>query len=240
MYKQAQWNKEVEKLKDEFVSIVSHELRTPLTSIKGALEFSLSGVLGAIPEKINELLNIALNNSNRLNNLINDILDINKISQGKIDFTMENLCLLPIIEETINNNISYAKQYDVSICIKNDINNNIYIKTDKNRFIQVLTNLISNAIKFSHKKGQVDIYVEENEKSVLINVQDYGIGIAKKNQEKLFKKFVQVDSSSTRAKGGTGLGLNISKMLIEKMNGKINFVSEENIGTTFSVQVPKL
>ncbi len=232
-------HKEVEKLKDEFVSIVSHELRTPLTSIKGALEFSLSGALGELPEKILSLLQIAFNNSIRLNNLINDILDINKISEGKIDFKIENLALNPVIEETINNNLSYAKQYDVRLEFKNPPAKEICLNIDKSRFIQVLTNLVSNAVKFSHKEGKVEISVDEKEHSVIINVQDFGIGIPKKHQEKLFQRFVQVDSSSTRSKGGTGLGLNISKMLMEKMNGKITFVSEENSGTIFSIEISK-
>jgi signal transduction histidine kinase len=230
---------EVDRVKNEFVSIVSHELRTPLTSIKASLELALTGVLGTVPDKMHEVLDIAHSNSKRLNFLINDILDINKISQGKIDFDFKNLPLLPIIEETIEQNLDYAKQYNVGIEIKDGISDDIIVTADKNRLIQILVNLISNAIKFSHNGGNVHIYVEEKERSVIINVQDYGIGIPEHAQNKIFKKFSQVDSSSTRAKGGTGLGLYINKMLVERMNGKISFVSEENKGSTFSVEVPK-
>lgn len=230
---------EVDRVKNEFVSIVSHELRTPLTSIKASLELALTGVLGTVPDKMREVITIAHGNSKRLNFLINDILDINKISQGKIDFDFKNLSLLPIIEETIEQNLDYAKQYNVGIEIKDNISGYIIVNTDKHRLMQILVNLISNAIKFSHNGGKVHIYVEERENSVIINVQDYGIGIPEKAQDKIFKKFSQVDSSSTRAKGGTGLGLYINKMLVDRMNGKISFVSEENKGSTFSVEVPK-
>lgn len=230
---------EVDRVKNEFVSIVSHELRTPLTSIKGSLELALAGVFGAVPDKMRDILTIAYGNSKRLNFLINDILDINKISQGKIDFDFKNLPLLPIIEETIEQNLDYAKQYNVGIEIKENISGDIFVTADKDRLIQILVNLLSNAIKFSHNGGKVHIYVEEGESSVIINVQDYGVGIPETAQDKIFKKFSQVDSSATRAKGGTGLGLYINKMLVDRMNGKISFVSEENKGSIFSVEVPK-
>ncbi|NLF82683.1 MAG: PAS domain-containing protein, partial [Candidatus Gastranaerophilales bacterium] len=224
-------HKEVEKIKDEFISVVSHELRTPLTSIKGGLEFTLSGALGALPEKVVNLLTISHNNAIRLGSLINDILDISKISQGKVEFRFEKLSLAEVIEETINQSAAYAKNLNVTLKIKNPINKDIFINSDKNRLIQVLTNLISNAAKFSYENGDVDVYVEEKEDFAIVNVQDYGVGIPEDCKEKIFQKFFQVDSSATRAQGGTGLGLNITQMLVERMNGKISFISEKGKGS---------
>lgn len=228
---------EVNKLKDEFISIVSHELRTPLTSIKGAVQLVGSGTLGEMPEKAQSMLKVASDNCIRLNSLINDILDVNKISQGKMEFFFETLLLTPIIEEAISNNNSYASQFDTQLRFNSNLDD-VFVNVDKSRFIQVLTNLLSNAVKFSHRNDVVEVIVEKYEHSVNIKIKDNGVGIPKEFQSQIFQKFMQVDASSTRAKGGTGLGLNIAKMLIERMNGSIHFVSEENIGTTFTLVLP--
>lgn len=222
----------VEKMKNEFVSTVSHELRTPLTSIKGALGLIASGVVGNLPEKAENLINIANNNCIRLTNLINDILDLEKIKAGKYTFVYEELELNSLLEQSVVLNQSYADQFGMQLkLIKTD--KDIYIKADKSRMLQVISNLISNAVKFSKLGEEVCIMSETNDNNVKVSIIDHGIGIPEEAKYKIFQSFSQVDSSDTRAKGGTGLGLSISKLIVENMGGNIGFESKINQGSTF-------
>ena len=229
--------KEVSRMKNEFVSMVSHELRTPLTSIRGSLGLVSSGVLGELPAKASELINVADKNCVRLVNLINDILDLDKIKAGKMDFSLVNLEIMPIIDESVAFNEEYAKQYNVKYEISQRLDA-ACANVDKSRLIQVMTNLLSNAAKFSTKNETVNIFVTRQEDSILIEVKDKGIGIAEKNYHKIFENFSQVDSSNTRSKGGSGLGLQISRAIIHQMGGQIGFTSKENIGSTFYIKLP--
>lgn len=231
--------KRIEQMKNEFVSIISHELRTPLTSIRGALGLVTSGALGALPDKVSTLLNIASNNSIRLVNLINDILDLEKIKAGKMEFKFQEHEIMPLIEETIQYNEEYAKQYNIKFEIKSHIDNAL-INVDKDKFIQVLTNLVSNAAKFSYPNEVVEITVERKKNLILTSVTNKGHGIPESAYSKIFESFSQVDSSDTRAKGGTGLGLNISKSITEKMGGNINFTSVLDDKTTFYFEFPEI
>lgn len=231
-------HKEIERMKNEFVSTVSHELRTPLTSIRGALGLVTGGLTGELTIKAKELLTIADSNSLRLINLINDILDIEKIEAGKMDFDMEVIELLPLIENTIQVNTQYADKFNVNIELENPIEG-IKINVDRSRFIQVLTNLLSNAIKFAYKNSTVKISTFFVEEKIRVSVTNYGLSISKEFHNLIFQKFTQGDSSNTRKKGGTGLGLSISKAIIENMNGSINFISENDC-TTFYFDLPKI
>jgi len=228
---------EVAKMKNEFISMVSHELRTPLTSIRGSLGLVTSGVLGVLPSKVSELIEMADKNCIRLINLINDILDLDKIKAGKIDFIFGEYEIMPLVEEAIALNKDYAQQYNVKYNLEN-FADSVFIKTDKDRLLQVITNLLSNAAKFSHPNETVDICITKQDNSILIEVKDKGIGIAAKNNHKIFESFSQVDSSDTRKKGGSGLGLQISKAIINQMGGQIGFTSEENKGSTFYIKMP--
>lgn len=230
--------KEVDRIKNEFISTVSHELRTPLTSLSGSLELILSGKMGEYSDKIKTLLNMAYSNCFRLTNLINDILDIEKIEAGKMDFVMKNLELTPIIKQAIQLNLQYAQKYNVEIKITKTLPDT-FVKVDAGRLIQVITNLLSNAIKFSEQKTSVDLSVERINDTIRISITNYGAEISKEFKSRIFQKFAQADSSDSRQKGGTGLGLSISKLIIEKMNGQINFVSENN-KTTFFFDLPEL
>lgn len=228
--------KNIEKMKNEFVSTVSHELRTPLTSIRGSLSLINSGVLGNLPEKISDMLNIATNNTERLILLINDILDIQKIESGIINFHFEKLNVTELVEHSINENKAYGEQYNVNYLLKSNIDN-AYIRADKNRFLQVMANLLSNAAKFSKKDSSVDIAISKtNAKTIRISITDYGAGIPEKFLPHLFAKFTQSDSSDTRQKGGTGLGLSVTKMIVENMHGKIGVESTEAEGSTFWIE----
>lgn len=231
--------KKTEKLKNEFVSIVSHELRTPLTSIRGSLGLLVSGVMGQFAEKANKLLEIANNNCERLLLLINDILDIEKIEAGKMDFHLKVHSLQEIINESIHANQMYAEKYGVTIeCHLVESEPDVSVEVDSGRLMQVLNNLLSNACKFSPKGEKIEVRLERKQALVRVSVSDHGPGIPEEFQYRIFQKFSQADSSDTRGKGGTGLGLNISKMIIEKMNGDLDFSSQVNSGTTFYFDLP--
>lgn len=230
--------KEVERMKNEFISTVSHELRTPLTSIRGALGLVSSGVTGELSEKSKELLDIANNNSSRLINLINDILDIEKIEAGKMDFNIETFEIMPIIEQAIKTNATYAEQFNVKFKIDQSLPD-AKVKVDKNRIIQVITNLLSNAAKFSRSSETIDISVIRQNNNIRVSVTNYGYSIPEEFKSRIFTKFAQADSSSTRQKGGTGLGLSICKAIIEKMGGTIEFTTEAETSTTFYFDLPE-
>lgn len=231
--------KHLEQLKNEFVSTVSHELRTPLTSIRGALSLIESGVMGEVGAKILPLVKIALNNSERLILLINDILDIEKIESGKMNFDLEKVELNSVIEQAVIANEGYAKEHEVKLFFSKE-NESINVYVDMNRMQQVLTNLISNAVKYSPKNETVNLRTVHNNRWIRIEVMDKGPGIPEEFKKRIFQKFAQADSSDTKKRGGTGLGLNITKTIVEKFGGNIGFLSPKGEGTTFFVNLPIL
>jgi len=232
--------KEMEKMKNEFISTVSHELRTPLTSIRGSLGLMAGGAVGKLSEQASEMLKIASNNTERLLLLINDILDIQKIESGQMAFKFQSLDLTTFLEQAAEENESYGAQYGVKFVIAQTVLN-ARVYADKDRLMQVMANLLSNAAKFSPKGETVEISVAHHQSdSLRISVTDYGLGIAEEFQPKLFDKFTQSDSSDSRQKGGTGLGLSITKVIIEKHGGRIDFISRQGIGTTFYIELPEL
>lgn len=226
--------KEAERLKSEFVSVVSHELRTPLTSIRGSLGLVLSAFSKDLSHKVGELLNIAHSNCERLIFLINDILDIDKIASGQMRFDMKEESLSSIMKQAVAENNAYCQKYKVDVNLQ-DIDESIFINVDSARYIQVLSNLISNAAKFSNEGDKIDVGIKKKGQKVHVFVKDYGIGIPEEFRERIFSKFSQADSSSVRDKGGTGLGLYISKQMIENMKGDIGFETQSGKGTTFWV-----
>jgi PAS domain S-box-containing protein len=230
--------KKVEKLKNEFVSVVSHELRTPLTSIRGSLGLLLGGTVGNYTDKAKKLLDIANSNCERLLLLINDILDIEKIEAGKMDFHLAPVNIVDLIRETIDSNRLYADKYGVRVnLMKHD--DNVLVNVDASRLIQVMTNLISNAVKYTSVNGNVDISVIQRGDIVRVTVTDYGAGVPENFRATIFQKFSQADSSSNRNQSGTGLGLSICKTIIEKFGGSINFTSKPNKETIFYFDLPK-
>ena len=227
----------VDRMKGEFVSIVSHELRTPLTSIRAALGLIAAGGVGAIAPKAQQLLQLANRNAERLNVLIDDILDMDKIESGKLRFDLAPQPLLPIVEQALSMNAVYATSHKVALRFVAPPRDMI-VAVDANRLLQVMTNLLSNAIKFSRPNSPVDIVVAENGSRVTIEVRDHGAGIPADFQPKVFTKFSQGDASDTRSKGGSGLGLAISKALIERMTGTISFRTAAEEGTSFFIELP--
>ena len=227
--------KEVDRLKNEFVSIISHELRTPLTSIRGSLGLVVGTMSKDLPDKAKRLLDIAHKNCERLTVLINDILDIDKIASGKMRFDMKKENLLGMLENAVEVNQPYAEKYGVDIRLS-PVDERLEIKVDAERFAQVLANLLSNAAKFSDQSDYVTLDAGLNGDRIRITVEDKGQGIPQEFQSQIFGKFLQSDSSSTRVKGGSGLGLHITKQIVEKMGGEIGFTTEEGKGTRFWVE----
>ena len=224
--------KAAEKAKTEFISTISHELRTPLTSIKGALGIIQAGAAGEMNEKLDSLVTIALSNSNRLVNLINDILDIEKIQAGKMNFNLQPMDICALVDESIIVNEAYGKPLNVSFAATGT-DKPLMVNGDGDRLMQVMSNLLSNAAKFSHKGATVTVDVKPHDGKIRVSVIDTGSGIPQSAQATIFDKFTQADSSDQRKKGGTGLGLSIVKMMVEAHGGTINFNSVENEGTTF-------
>lgn len=222
----------LDNLKHDFVSMVSHELRTPLTSILGGLKLLASGSFSAFDENATKIINIALHNGERLALLINDLLDMEKLVAGKMQFELQTHNLVPLLKRALESIEPYAEQYQVRLVFMAP-DYALRVKVDDSRLLQVVTNLLSNAVKFSPSGGEVSLSIEVDGARVRVAVCDHGEGVAEMDQEKLFKRFSQVDSSSTRKKGGTGLGLAISKELIEMMQGTIGYLPAPEGGSCF-------
>ena len=228
----------VDQIKNEFVSTVSHELRTPLTSIKGALGLIKGGAIGSLPSDVQKMLEIAYNNSDRLIGLINDILDMEKIEAGKLDFNFHAVELVSLIRHAIEANKGYADEFGVDLVLKEHLPA-ATVWADDARLMQVMSNLISNAAKFSKTGDTVEIEVSEQQiGGVHVAVRDHGAGISSEFHDTIFDRFTQADSSDVRHIGGTGLGLSISRAIIDRHGGTIDFDTEVGKGTTFYFSLP--
>ncbi|WP_347507040.1 CHASE domain-containing protein [Pseudomonas anguilliseptica] len=231
--------KQVERLKREFISTVSHELRTPLTSIKGSLGLLIGTALDELPPQVQELIRIAQSNSERLINLVNDILDIEKLEFGQVGIHLSRCELRPLLREALANNQGYADNFAVYLQLDDSaLPEQTLVEVDSLRLQQVLSNLISNAVKFSAPQGQVEISAQIVDDQVRVQVRDHGPGIAEEFRARIFQKFAQADGSDGRRRGGTGLGLSICKTLIERMHGQIGYSSVVGAGSTFYFTLP--
>ena len=228
-----------EKQKTAFISTVSHELRSPLTSIKGAMGLLLSKSAGELPDKAVSLLEIAHRNADRLILIINDILDLDKISNGEMDVELKAVDLSELIKEASNANAMLQQRFGVQVEMIG-MDANVPFNTDPNRFIQVLTNLLSNAYKFSAPNSTIHIEVKDEDAHVRVSVKDEGQGIPQHEQQKVFSRFSDMTNSDRALKGGTGLGLSICKAIVENLGGTIGFESSEGVGTTFYFCLPKV
>ena len=229
---------EAERMKKEFTSTLSHELRTPLTSIIGSLQLINSGVMGEVEKDVSELTVVAARNAQRLLDLINDILDIERIESGKLTLAPDVMPVDDLVREAIVLNKAFAERFQVRFEASGDRPER-KVHADRKRLLQVMTNLLSNAAKFSPEGGVVDITTADVGPHVRISVHDRGSGIPEDFRSKIFGRFTQADSTATRQKGGTGLGLAICKRLIELMQGHIGFEDRPGGGTTFWFELPR-
>ena len=231
--------KRIDHLKSEFISIVSHELRTPLTSIRGAMGLLESGVVGELPAKALHLVQIAHKNSQRLTALVNDILDMEKLATGQMVLNMREVNLCELLPQALDANAPYAETYRVRYQLQTELSHAMVL-ADGDRLMQVMANILSNAAKFSSEGDVVEVRLITKDDQYVIEVEDHGRGIPSDFHDRIFGKFAQATDSSTRQKEGAGLGLHISKTLVEKMLGSIGFSSEEKVRTVFWVSLPQL
>lgn len=225
------------RVKSEFIATVSHELRTPLTAISGALGLVAGGVAGALTPQAREMIDIALKNSRRLSFLINDLLDMEKLLAGKLQFDRHVQPVMPLIEQSLTDNQAYAAQFGVRYTLGARVED-VQVDVDAQRLQQVMANLLSNAAKFSPAGSEVTVDVLRNGGALRVQVTDRGPGVPLEFQARIFQKFSQADSSDSRQKGGTGLGLAISRELIERMGGRMGFESQPGKGARFFFELP--
>jgi signal transduction histidine kinase len=226
--------REVERLKKEFVAVVSHELRTPLTSVRGSLGLLASGALGDLPDDAKEVVAIAERNAIRLMHLINDILDLERLEAGRMPMNVSLHPLKHVFDRSLESVRAMADQQEVAIEL---VPTEARVLGDADRLVQVLVNLMSNAVKFSPRKSVVTVWAKDESGFVEVSVRDRGRGIPASHQEAIFQRFQQVESSDGRQKGGTGLGLPICKAIVEQHGGTLKVTSEPGAGSTFTFRL---
>ena len=230
----------LDKMKDEFISTVSHELRTPLTSLRGALELIAGGALTQRPEKAERMMEIAVGNTDRLVRLVNDILDLERIGSGKSQLHLCSCSVEELFKRATNNLRQMATQANIRFTIEPS---DVVVWCDPDRILQMLTNLISNAIKFSPPPSTIPSEIKLTATAVmpdeaLIQVQDHGRGIPADKLQTIFDRFKQVDASDARSMGGTGLGLAICRSIVTQHGGHIWATSQVGEGSTFHFTLP--
>jgi signal transduction histidine kinase len=227
----------VDQLKNEFISTVSHELRTPLTSIRGSLGLLSGGAFGELPQQAGNMIDIACKNCQRLIDLVNDILDMEKIESGRMDYSFDVFDLDSLVSQAIQNNQDYGEEFDISFLVTETVPSTT-VFGDARKISQVLTNLLSNAAKFSPSGDHVEVSVSSNRETYRVTVKDNGAGIPVVFRNHIFEKFTRADSSDVRETAGTGLGLSISKAIIERHDGYIGFESVPMEGAVFFFDLP--
>ena len=226
-----------ERVRSEFTSTLSHELRTPLTSILGSLQLLSGGALGELDKDQSELVDLAERNGQRLLDLINEVLDIEKLESGRVSLVPETIALDELVAESLRLNQGYADRFHVRLQLEGELPK-VTVRADRKRLMQVMTNLLSNAAKFSPPRGSVEVAASLREGKVRVAVGDRGPGIPEKFRSRIFGRFAQADSADSHIKGGAGLGLAICKRLVELMQGHIGFEDRPGGGTSFFFELP--
>jgi signal transduction histidine kinase len=231
--------KEIDRKKVEFSSMVSHELKTPLVPILGYVQMlQKQELMGKLNEKQLDAVDEIYSSALKLQRLVGDILTTQKIDLGKLEFNQESINIIQLLNSIIKDFSPIASQKNIHL-IKGEIEKDI-IFSDKDRINQVFSNLIKNAIDFvESEKGEIIIGAKNEKEFVMFFVKDNGVGISETNQKEIFKKFYQIDTSTSRKRNGSGLGLAICKGIIEGLGGKIWVESKEDVGTAFYFEIPK-
>lgn len=227
--------REVDRMKKEFVATVSHELRTPLTSIRGSLSLLASGVLGTLAPDVAEAVGIAERNAVHLIDLINDILDLERLESGRMEMELRPMPIGSALARAHDAVRGMAEAQGVAVALELT---DLQVLGDENRIVQVLVNLLSNAVKFSPRGAAITVCAQEGAGFVEVAVRDQGRGVPRSYQRSIFERFQQVEASDSRQKGGTGLGLAICKTIVEQHGGTIGVESAMGRGSTFWFRIP--
>ena len=228
--------RELDRMKSEFIDTISHELRTPLHSIKGFNKLILDGLV-TDPEVQREFQNTIDRETDRLGKLIDDLLDVSRLNSGRFDLQKQPTSIEEVIGSAIQS--LYATASERNIAFKAEVQAGLpHIEADEARIRQVVVNLLSNAVKFSPSGAEVTVGASLRDDAILVQIQDQGVGIPEEAKTRIFERFYRVDSSLTRNTVGTGLGLYISKQLVEAHDGSIWLESALNEGSTFSFLLP--
>jgi len=227
----------VERQKDEFVTMVHHEVRAPLTAVRGAIGLLSGGVAGELPDSAKELVAIAQRNAERMERLVADILTARKLDAGRMDFQFLEVGPMALVRQAVEACAAYASKFGVHIVAEGDLGET-RVRVDPDRLIQVLNNVVSNAVRFSPPGGTVSVRCSRSGNAVRIAVSDAGPGIPASFRDRVFEKFARADDGSWRHRSGTGLGMSISKAIMEELGGAISFETEIGAGTTFFVDLP--
>jgi two-component system sensor histidine kinase ChiS len=229
--------KEVDEMKDEFISMASHELRTPVTGIKGYSSMIMDGSFGLISDQIKNAVTIINASSNRLVTLVDDLLNVSRIEQGRMQTALKPLNIYGIIDEVVKELEVQADQKKLKLIYAPTTTDLPLISADSDHLKQVLINLIGNSIKYT-ESGKVEVLVEQADKKLLIKIKDTGLGMSAEARARLFQKFYRVQTEKTKKIVGTGLGLWITKQLVELMKGTIEVESMEDVGSQFIIKFP--
>ncbi|MBU6955753.1 ATP-binding protein [Hahella sp. HN01] len=227
--------KEIERSKENLISIINHELRTPLTAIIGAVDLLLTNKFGDIPEGVNNLLNIAQRNCGKLKAVVDDILHVDKLSSDEITINLNNINLFSLAKECVEENQSFADKYGINLLL-NVEDKGVVVNGDRFRLSQVLTNYLSNAVKHSPAGADVKVVIALKDEEAVVSVIDFGRGVSEEFQPRLFERFSQ--DNTRHAQMGTGLGLYICKLIIEKHNGTVGYECTGN-GSRFYFTIPR-
>jgi len=230
--------KRIERMKDEFIATVSHELRTPVTSIAGSLGLLIGGAAGSLPASMRRLVAMAERNSKRLARLVNDILDIERLESGEMPFDLKRVDLKPLVQQAIEANRALSLEFGVPIRL-DAAAPDAAVYTDRDRLMQVLTKLLSNAVKFSRPPEEAAVSIEPLGQHVRIAIRDHGPGVPDRFKSMIFEKFSQIDATDAREKGGTGLGLSIVKQTMTRLGGSVGCTAAPEEGSIFYVDVPR-
>jgi signal transduction histidine kinase len=217
---------------------VHHEVRAPLTAVRGAVGLLEGGVGGEMTDRGRELVEIAHRNSERMERLVNDILASRQLESGRMEFRFEKTELMTLVEQAVESTSSYAEKHGVMLEIRERLEGAM-VRVDPGRMIQVITNVLSNAVRFSNAESTVGIGVSRHDDLLRVAVSDSGPGISEDFRDRVFEAFARADHEGWRHRSGTGLGMSISKGIVEELGGSISFETEVGVGTTFFVDVPE-